>query len=109
MVKAMTQTWRQVQDEKWRCPILVPWVGGMTVASLSRPGAHCGCPDDEVPCQPIAASLHVFAQRFDDDPRHLPARKAREREALMARKACDREPLMAGLRLPPRRSTWTTP
>ncbi|MDM7937949.1 MAG: SWIM zinc finger family protein [Cyanobium sp. CZS 48M] len=47
--------------------------------------AECSCPDWEVPCKHIAASLHVFAQRLDDDPWQLLAWRGREREALMQR------------------------
>lgn len=45
--------------------------------------AECSCPDWEVPCKHIAASLHVFAQRLDDDPWQLLAWRGREREALI--------------------------
>jgi hypothetical protein len=47
--------------------------------------AVCSCPDDEVPCKHIAATLYVFAQRLDDDPWQLLAWKGRDRETLMRR------------------------
>jgi uncharacterized Zn finger protein len=45
--------------------------------------ARCSCPDDEVPCKHIAATLYVFAQRLDGDPWLLLAWRGREREALL--------------------------
>jgi uncharacterized Zn finger protein len=47
--------------------------------------AACSCPDWEVPCKHIAASLHVFAQRLDDDPWQLLAWRGRQRDELMRR------------------------
>lgn len=47
--------------------------------------AECSCPDWEVPCKHIAASLYVFAQRLDDDPWQLLAWRGRQREDLMRR------------------------
>ncbi|MFP5336071.1 MAG: SWIM zinc finger family protein [Actinomycetes bacterium] len=44
----------------------------------------CSCPDWEVPCKHVAATLYLLAESFDDDPFAILAWRGREREDLLA-------------------------
>ena len=46
--------------------------------------AVCTCPDPEVPCKHIAATLYVLADRLDDDPWLLLTWRGRDRDELLA-------------------------
>jgi uncharacterized Zn finger protein len=54
----------------------------------ARPGdltMDCNCPDWEVPCKHLAATLYLLGERFDADPFLILAWRGRDRERLLAR------------------------
>jgi len=54
----------------------------------ARPGdleMSCTCPDREVPCKHLAATIYLLGERFDSDPFDILAWRGRDREALLAR------------------------
>jgi uncharacterized Zn finger protein len=44
----------------------------------------CSCPDHEVPCKHLAATLYLLAESFDDDPFAVLALRGRSQDELMA-------------------------
>jgi hypothetical protein len=62
---------------------------------------RCGCSDDAVPCNHIAAVLDVFAQRLDEDPWLLLAWHGRDRDSLLAGLQRTAPPSPAAQELPP--------
>jgi uncharacterized Zn finger protein len=44
----------------------------------------CSCPDIEVPCKHLAATLYLLAESFDDDPFAVLALRGRSRDELLA-------------------------
>src|SRR3954469_2609365 len=44
----------------------------------------CNCPDYEVPCKHLAATLYLLAETFDDDPFAVLALRGRSRDELLA-------------------------
>lgn len=50
----------------------------------------CTCPDWEVPCKHIAASVYLLAEAFDDDPFTILAWRGRDRDELLANLAAAR-------------------
>jgi uncharacterized Zn finger protein len=44
----------------------------------------CSCPDHEVPCKHLAATLYLLAESFDDDPFAVLALRGRSRDELLA-------------------------
>ncbi|HEY4603711.1 MAG TPA: SWIM zinc finger family protein, partial [Blastococcus sp.] len=44
----------------------------------------CSCPDFEVPCKHLAATLYLLAESFDDDPFAVLALRGRSRDELLA-------------------------
>src|SRR3954463_8792073 len=44
----------------------------------------CSCPDYEVPCKHLAATLYLLAESFDDDPFAVLALRGRSRDELLA-------------------------
>lgn len=53
-----------------------------TVDDLAQ---HCSCPDWEVPCKHLAATLYLLAEAFDADPFLLLRWRGRDREQLLGR------------------------
>jgi uncharacterized Zn finger protein len=54
----------------------------------TRPGdleMSCSCPDWEVPCKHLAATIYLLGERFDTDPFQILAWRGRNREALLTR------------------------
>jgi uncharacterized Zn finger protein len=45
----------------------------------------CSCPDWEVPCKHLAATIYLLGERFDTDPFDILAWRGRDREALLDR------------------------
>jgi uncharacterized Zn finger protein len=45
----------------------------------------CSCPDWEVPCKHLAATIYLLGERFDADPFEILAWRGRDRQALLAR------------------------
>jgi uncharacterized Zn finger protein len=50
----------------------------------------CSCPDYEVPCKHLAATLYLLAESFDDDPFAVLALRGRSRDELLANLAARR-------------------
>lgn len=44
----------------------------------------CSCPDSEVPCKHLAATLYLLAESFDDDPFAVLTLRGRSRDELLA-------------------------
>ncbi len=54
----------------------------------ARPGdlvMSCSCPDWEVPCKHLAATIYLLGERFDADPFEILAWRGRDRATLLAR------------------------
>lgn len=56
----------------------------------------CSCPDFEVPCKHVAATLYLLAESFDDDPFAVLALRGRSRDELLANLAARRGGTAAG-------------
>jgi uncharacterized Zn finger protein len=56
----------------------------------------CSCPDSEVPCKHLAATLYLLAESFDDDPFAVLALRGRSRDELLANLGARRGGMAAG-------------
>jgi uncharacterized Zn finger protein len=52
-------------------------------AGVQELSLDCSCPDDEVPCKHLAATLFLLAESFDADPFAVLALRGRDREELL--------------------------
>lgn len=57
----------------------------------------CSCPDVEVPCKHLAATLYLLAESFDDDPFAVLALRGRSRDELLANLGARRGGTAAGV------------